>query len=692
MEDASELVDTPSQSQEPDVLEEHTKDQESLDSRSSGDLSPHRRPDSSGAQDESQDSQLREGDAELPTPKQPLASAVYRTRAEDQAAVPGTGPHASQKPQEAVERPDFRFTSFHRRPLELVGKRAFARAQSLPGGELRGVAAHDPTDTEGDLHKTLETDSMDTEAKFVEASCMSDAPNTDSQTPASTLEDENGPQNDSVQHQEQYTSNRPDSLESSSTNGDDVVFMGHKAVEAIPEIGRHFIRRVGSGRTVDRLMGPRTLNQKPADDGSARESIGQAPEPRPSSRAHVVQQSTGRPVSKTQPSATSASETTDDTQELLEVVAYKFRQKEQSLKTLFSADKSRVQAELSRAHHDNEILRAQISDLKEKFDQSEIAIARYRGQIVKAKGLQKFLDGLGSDFEGLKRSYDTARNNFAVRLKMSEAEIVRLESALAGKDEYESMLTHSKSSLENLLEARGFELQAVIQHRDMLQAQLEDRVGQLVEERDNRSRLEHLLDELRGRERVSLAAAIDQCTQSVTSKLKDLGHADDQVLLGMSELHKAVQELGERSSELPQESSALRAQLHEIELRISQTASIEVSTSTALVDMSASLQSIFEQSMQPLRKQLNHLQGTSEQALSAAEDHSALRERLRMSQDRVSQLELQLDATKGEETSLRQAIAQSTARIEELKSASADTSGPSEGGIAPSEVESKVRL
>lgn len=642
----SDSVDSSSQPQE--VVVGHTENSEAPNDRSiHAPLASHP-PDSS--QTQSHDNQHGRINGALPASEPATALPSMDSVLKDHALASVSEAHASQHLQDAEGPHDFAFGKADRQPLSLGGKR----------GSIRHFV---PT---GNRHMPTEPHSNG--KSFPNAIVQHHV--------------------DEQQDKRACLSAGSDPSDNSSSNGDQAIFMGEKAPSSVKDASsRH-------GLISHRALGPSDFppgpKQKITSAGLAVHNVKRASNrptvPDPQGTRHSATQSTfHRP-----PNVTASPGVTDDTAELLEVVAYKFRQKEQSLRTIFSADQNRMQAELARIEHENQMLHAQLAAVQETCDQSEVAIAKYKSQIIKAKGLQKFLDGLGSDFQGLKRSYDTERSKFMARLELSEAEVMRLESALAAKNEYEDMLTHAKTSLEKLLEAKGFELQAVIQHRDMIQAQLEERVGQLVEERDNRSRLEHLLNELRGHERISLAAAVSRCTEMVSLKLQDLGQVDDQVLLGLSEIHRAVENLSARPWTTPLDFSSLKAQLRETELRISQSLNIEATTNTTLADLSTSVASIFQHSMQPLRQQLDHLEGVSERALSETGQHGLLQEQLRASTDRVKGLEAQLDSIKATEINLNHALVQSAARVKELEATSARVLRPDEDAMSPPDVENKV--
>lgn len=379
-------------------------------------------------------------------------------------------------------------------------------------------------------------------------------------------------------------------------------------------------------------------------------------------------------------------------QELLEVVEYKFKQNEQKLRQTFLAESNNAQRELKQAYEDNEELHFRITALEDRCSSSEAAIVKYKTQIGKAKGLQKFLDGLGSDLHSLKRSYDAERSAFSERIEASETEISRLESTLAGKNEFESMLSHSKTSLEQLLEARNFELQSLVQHRDMLRIQLDERIGQLVEERDARLKLEQLVAELRVGERTSLTTSIEQCAASLASKFGEFHRQDNQLVVGIAELQHAVKTLTERSSVTPDDCEAIKSEVQALGMRIAQSLSLEAANNTAVVEVSSAVEGIIQAHVQTLYRGLDRLESASAQTAVDASAQAALRVELQGMVDRLKHIENQLESASQCKASLEQSLNQSAARVAELEVASTIAADTNDEQITPHDVENKVIL
>lgn len=363
--------------------------------------------------------------------------------------------------------------------------------------------------------------------------------------------------------------------------------------------------------------------------------------------------------------------------ELLEVVEFKFKQNEQRLRQAFSTDNDRTQTELRQACEENEGLRSQLAELDERCSRSEAAILKYRNQIRKAKSLQKFLDGLGVDLQSLKRSHDLEKDNFGRRIEASDTEIQRLESTLAGKDRFEKMLSHSKTSLEKLLEARGFEVQSLVQHRDLLRNQLDERIGQLVEERDNRMRLEQLVLELRSRESSSLTRSMEQCVESLAPKLGDLGRQDDQLLLSIAGIQNAADNLTQRPTASPDECDTIKAAVYDLGLRTAQMLSTELNSSSLLAEICSSVEGIIQNHLGVVSRGLDRLESSSKQAVGEASTKATSEAELQHIAAILERTDSQLEMARQREKTLSDTLAQAEGRILELEasSTSATTSG-----------------
>ena len=432
----------------------------------------------------------------------------------------------------------------------------------------------------------------------------------------------------------------------------------------------------------------------PVRDSIARRTFAHSPKPTPDLRLYpnaVLQQprihaSTGRPAQRVTALVTSP----DETQDLLDVVAYKFREKEQSLQRAFSTDQRKMQSELQQAYTENETLRSQVAAFEEQCNQSEGVISKYRDQIGKAKGLQKFLDGLGNDLHNLKRSYELEKITFAVRIEASETEIERLQCSLAGKDEFEIMLSHSKITLEKLIDAKSFELQSVIQHRDMLRGQLDERIGQLVEERDTRMRLEHLIGQLRLDGRVSLTASLEQVTTSLLSKMAGLDQQGDGLAIDIASLHHDVQALTQRRPATLDDCKTITAEMHDLGLKIAQGLSIEATTNTTVADLTGAVEGLIQNHMRTLRQELDRMEIAWKESASSDHARVALEVELRGAHERLAQLECQLNAVRESEAFATDALDKSLTRVSELQAVAHRTSMHNSARVTPQDVELKV--
>lgn len=434
-------------------------------------------------------------------------------------------------------------------------------------------------------------------------------------------------------------------------------------------------RNLDAGRIYSRLSGPRSNLSSSAPVQNRQPSL--RPQSRPQGRAAIPAPANPAPLPT-------------DTKDLLDIVAYKFRQQEQKLQHAYSSDNKKIRFELHQACEENDSLRSQVVASEERCTQADIAIAKYRDQISKAKTLQKFLDGMGNDLLSLKRSYDHEKRMFVSRIEISEAEIARLEASLAGRVEFEGMLSHSKTLLENLLEAKGFELKSVIEHRDMLRSQLDERIGQLVEERDTRLGLEQLVGELRVNERASLKASVEQCTASLLSKLSTFNQKDDQLAIGVAAIQEAVQTLTERSVATPDDCDVIKAQVCDVGLDIAQSISMESSNSTTVADLSTSVDGIIQYHMQTLCTALDRMESKSCQTTTDEQAIALLQTELQGAADRSTRLESQLDAAMQNGVDLNNALAQSATRISELENRSTHDAASALNVISPEDVDHKV--
>jgi hypothetical protein len=481
---------------------------------------------------------------------------------------------------------------------------------------------------------------------------------------------------------------------------EDVIYMGANLPKSAGNVPRDSVEGQRTPQVPHPFSRRLEMREHISSPGSARLSFARRAPPaapaRMAARDSSAKAIEGRPVQRSQiqtyAHATAPDPAATGMQELLEVVQYKFKQNEQQLQRAFSTNSKKLRRELQQAYEESAHLRSQLLAFEDRCERSEAAIVKYRGQIGKAKNLQKFLDGLGSDLHSLKRSYDSEKSSFAKRIEISETEITRLESTLASKNGFESMLSHSKASLERLLEARGFELQSVVQHRDMLRNQLHERIGQLVEERDSRLRLEQLVAELSGSDRASLTTSIEQCKTSLMSKFGELGRQDDQLILDVAGLQDAVRRLAERPSVSSDDIDGIKAEMHGLWLRIVQSLSAESSADLTVVEVSSSMAGIVQNHMQALHQGLGRLQSASEQTANNASAHATFQLELQGAADRLRRTETELEAAKQSEVNLNDALVKSRARVSELEAEPVPAAAESTIQITAQDVEDKVLI
>lgn len=381
-----------------------------------------------------------------------------------------------------------------------------------------------------------------------------------------------------------------------------------------------------------------------------------------------------------------------DTNELLEVVAYKFREQEMNLKTAFSADHHAMRSQLQRAQGNNDALRAKVANLEEQLDHSEVSIDKYRRQIAKAKGLQKFLEGLGHDLQSLKRSHDAERSSFTTQIEESQAEISRLQTALASRDDYETAQANAKNSLEKVLVARESDLQSVITHRDLLRTQLDEKIGQLVEERDHRSKLEEVIGTFRSSDTKSLAASVEQCLQSLLPQFTSLGEKGDQLLLNVAYLHEMLRGLTERGLATSQDCEEIRRQVCDSESRVIQSLQIGPEAEIRVVELAQIVERVMDHAIRPVSAKLDHLKSAKEQGKVWSEAHISLYAELKSATDRMVHLNTEMQLARKKEAEQAQAPELSSARIAELEANLERAMNDQKSRTDKSDVEVRVRL
>ena len=679
----------------------------------------------SGHEDHGADRDNRPGATPLDNPDVEVSSARQSSSVERSSPLPEHNAMSSLGPASfdmmgTVALPSgFMFPRLDRRNLELGAKRRESHQipphdSDVPANVSSGQNKHSHSNS-GTAPSSSSSVLMAMNGDTVHSASRETVPSgsdgilADSQMYSQSISHEQSPQKDHAQYQVDEQIMREASMSdgferelSSEARSDDVVCVGGNSFIANTS-GRANVsletRYAQTSHPAVRSMvsSRQSVLAEPVRDTMVKRALLPSHQPTKSAPNTKMNSTAGRPQPRVHESTgprrrvTASSSPSDETQDLLDVIAYKFKEKEQSLQRAFSADQRKMQSELQTAYHENETLRSQVATFEEQCHQSEVAISKYRSQIGKAKGLQKFLDGLGNDLHSLKCSYKFAKVDFAVRIEASETEIERLECSLAGKDEFETMLSHSKVTLEKLLDAKGFELQSVIQHRDMLRGQLDERIGQLVEERDTRMRLEQLVGQLRLDGRQSLTASLERVTASLVSKMSGLGQQGDELAIEIADIHQNVGTLVARRPATLDDCKALKTEMHELGLRIAQGLSIEAVTNTTVADLTTSVEGLIQNHMRTLRQELERIETGWKRTASNEQAHAAVEAQLHGANERLARLESQLNAAREKESSANNALEKSLARVSELEVVALNSPTPTSEGVTPQDVELKVK-
>lgn len=284
MDENSRSLDDSSQPQE--IRDEHFDHQATSDGR---DMDATRAPRPLNSSDgQTFVNQSGKIDAAPPATEPTTAPPSIEPKLKDHAAASVSDVHISQHLQDAEEPHDFAFGKAERQPLSLGGKR----------GSIRPFVPTGNRDIPTEPHSNVKSFQNDNSQHHV----------------------------DGQPHQGAYLSDGSDCSDSSSSNGDKVIFIGEQTTSS----GKDASSRHGliSHRALRPSNFPPGPEQKLTIAGLSVPNVKTASNQRtvldPQGTRHSATQSTfHRP-----PNATASPGVTDDTAELLEIVAYKFRQKE----------------------------------------------------------------------------------------------------------------------------------------------------------------------------------------------------------------------------------------------------------------------------------------------------------------------------------------------------------------------------
>ena len=130
--------------------------------------------------------------------------------------------------------------------------------------------------------------------------------------------------------------------------------------------------------------------------------------------------------------------------------------------------------------------------------------------------------------------------------------------------------------------------------------------------------------------------------------------------------------------------------MHELGLRIAQGLSIEAATNMTVADLTTSVEGLIQNHMRTLRQELERIEAGWKIAASSEQAHAAVQAQLHVANERLAQLESQLNAARQNESYANNALDKSLARISELETVAQHSPTPTSGEATPQDVEFKV--
>lgn len=253
---------------------------------------------------------------------------------------------------------------------------------------------------------------------------------------------------------------------------------------------------------------------------------------------------------------------TDDTADLLKVVSFKFNEKAQKLQNAFSIEREELQYEVQQIRSERDAIHEQLESCKAQCKDLANTVGAHQARLRRAKDLAKFLEGIGNDLQSFRKEQEKYK---ATIVQAREVDLVDFEERLAARQQLEQQLETAKMTLEKLVATKDCEIQVVVEHRDSLQRQLEDRIGQLAEERDRSLRLQQRIDSLETSNRNGVESSVSQFQEALERRYSTLTQQQDTLAVDIAGLQAALVDLA--SSTNQEDHAAILAALTKTEHR-----------------------------------------------------------------------------------------------------------------------------
>ncbi|KAK6441853.1 hypothetical protein LTR95_001908 [Oleoguttula sp. CCFEE 5521] len=350
-----------------------------------------------------------------------------------------------------------------------------------------------------------------------------------------------------------------------------------------------------------------------------------------------------RDYSRTQhPSVTPRKASTDDTNDLLRVIEYKLRQKEQSSISAFAQERAYLEAKFSASHETSTDLERELHKLREDMhtltQEKQRADADYAAE----------RNGSADVIEGLRD---------ALQSRIDELDTITQQLVDA-----EEMIADTEKKAENL---RG-ELQVLkTSHTDTI-AKLQTVKDELSEHQTTMGILERKLADVESAERKSLADSVASLRATVETRLSAVTDTESNITRELQTMQQTLRSLDGKSIASPSDCAAVNdnvgAMVKKVEDGVHALANIFNSDSDD--EAIARINDIVIGAAQTLHQDLVSWQDTVEQqSVSGKQEHAELVERLQASLDRAVELETQLEKAKSAQDVLTEAFSARNATI-----------------------------